>query len=97
MHGNGYVNGYPDGEFKGDKPMTRYEYAEMLYNALTNGAEVKKDHLREYKAELMQVEEQRRVNGQPVVNVSNIVADTAMQVAGQMYNAYNDTVYAQAR
>ena len=97
LHGIGLVQGYPDGKFHGDQKMTRYEYAEMLYNALTNGAEVKKDHLREYKAELMQVEEQRRVNGQPVVNVSNIVADTAMQVAGQMYNAYNDTVYAKAR
>ena len=32
LHGNGIIQGYPDGEFKGDKDMSRYEYAEMLYN-----------------------------------------------------------------
>ena len=34
LHGNGIVEGYPDGEFKGDKPMTRYEYSQMLEKAL---------------------------------------------------------------
>lgn len=32
LHANDVVHGYPDGEFKGDKNMTRYEYAQMLYN-----------------------------------------------------------------
>ena len=34
----GYLNGYPDGEFKGDRAMTRYEYAAIIYRALQNGA-----------------------------------------------------------
>lgn len=32
LHANDVVHGYPDGGFKGDKNMTRYEYAQMLYN-----------------------------------------------------------------
>ena len=34
----GYLRGYPDGEFKGDRAMTRYEYAAIIYRALQNGA-----------------------------------------------------------
>ncbi|WP_302594259.1 S-layer homology domain-containing protein [uncultured Megasphaera sp.] len=34
----GYLKGYPDGEFKGDRAMTRYEYAALLYRAMQNGA-----------------------------------------------------------
>lgn len=34
----GYLKGYPDGEFKGDHAMTRYEYAAIIYRALQNGA-----------------------------------------------------------
>ena len=33
LHANDVVEGYEDGEFKGDKTMTRYEYAQMLYKA----------------------------------------------------------------
>ena len=34
----GYLKGYPDGEFKGDHAMSRYEYAAIIYRALQNGA-----------------------------------------------------------
>ena len=33
LHANDVIEGYEDGEFKGDKKMTRYEYAQMLYKA----------------------------------------------------------------
>lgn len=36
----GYLKGYPDGEFKGNRTMTRYEYAAIIYRALQNGAPV---------------------------------------------------------
>ena len=39
----GYLNGYTDGEFKGDRAMTRYEYAAIVYRALQNGAPVDAD------------------------------------------------------
>ena len=34
LHGNDVLDGYPDGEFKGDKQLTRYEYAQMLFKGL---------------------------------------------------------------
>ena len=34
----GILQGYPDGEFKGDRMMTRYEFATMLYRAIMSGA-----------------------------------------------------------
>ncbi len=34
----GLLEGYPDGEFKGDRTMTRYEFAAMFERALENGA-----------------------------------------------------------
>lgn len=34
----GIVEGYPDGMFKGDRTMTRYEFAAIVYRALENGA-----------------------------------------------------------
>ncbi|WP_299721250.1 ESPR-type extended signal peptide-containing protein [uncultured Megasphaera sp.] len=55
LHGNGAIKGYPDGKFHGDKPMTRYEYAEMLYEALQKGAHVDQATLDEYAPELSQV------------------------------------------
>ena len=60
LHGNGFVQGYPDGNFKGDEKMTRYEYAEMLYNALSKGAQVDPAMLNEYSAELQQVRANRQ-------------------------------------
>ena len=34
LHANDVLDGYPDGEFKGDKQLTRYEYAQMLFKGL---------------------------------------------------------------
>lgn len=36
----GFTIGYPDGEFKGDRTLTRYEFAAVVYRALKNGAEI---------------------------------------------------------
>lgn len=36
----GLIAGYPDGEFKGGRQMTRYEFAAVIYRALQNGAVV---------------------------------------------------------
>lgn len=59
----GYLQGYPDGEFKGDRTMTRYEYAAIIYRALQNGAPVDAGMARsveEFKPELTQVQEAER-------------------------------------
>ncbi|MCI5836729.1 MAG: S-layer homology domain-containing protein [Veillonellaceae bacterium] len=55
----GYLQGYPDGEFKGDRAMTRYEYAAIIYRALQNGAPTDGDMVRsvdEFGAELAKVQ-----------------------------------------
>ena len=52
LAGNDIVQGYPDGEFHGDRTMTRYEMAEIIYNALSRGAEAEKELVEEFKPEL---------------------------------------------
>lgn len=59
----GYLEGYPDGEFKGNRVMTRYEYATVIYRALQNGAPNDADMSRaveEFKPELAKVQEVER-------------------------------------
>lgn len=59
----GYLAGYPDGEFKGDREMTRYEYATVIYRALQNGAPVDADmgrSLGEFGSEIEKVAEADR-------------------------------------
>ena len=52
LKGNGVLTGYPDGEFKGDRPMTRYEFATMLYKAMLEGAALSDRILKEFAPEL---------------------------------------------
>ena len=52
LKGNGVLTGYPDGEFKGDRPMTRYEFAAMLYKAMLEGATLSDKILKEFAPEL---------------------------------------------
>lgn len=52
LKGNGALTGYPDGEFKGDRPMTRYEFAAMLYKAMLEGATLSDRILKEFAPEL---------------------------------------------
>ena len=43
LAGNGIIEGYPDGMFSGDRSMTRYEFAAIIYRALQNGAPIDSD------------------------------------------------------
>lgn len=52
LAGNGLLEGYPDGTFKGDRPVTRYEMAAALYRAMMNGARLSDRALREFAPEL---------------------------------------------
>lgn len=52
LAGNGYVEGYPDGSFGGDRLMTRYEFAAMLYRAIENGAALEERIIKEFEPEL---------------------------------------------
>lgn len=56
----GYLTGYPDGEFKGDRTMTRYEFAAIIYRALQNGAPSDGDMVRsmdEFEPEIAKAQE----------------------------------------
>ena len=52
LAGNDIVQGYPDGEFHGERTMTRYEMAEIIYNALSRVAEAERELVEEFKPEL---------------------------------------------
>lgn len=52
LAGNGYIEGYPDGSFGGDRLMTRYEFATMLYRAIENGAALEERIIKEFEPEL---------------------------------------------
>ena len=55
MAKQGIVEGYPDGTFGGDRTMTRYEFATIVYRALQKGLAMNEDVqrlLKEFKPEL---------------------------------------------
>lgn len=52
LAGNGYIEGYPDGNFGGDRLMTRYEFAAVLYRAIENGAALEEKIIKEFEPEL---------------------------------------------
>ena len=52
LAGNGMIEGYPDGNFAGDRPMTRYEFAAILYRAMMKGAVLSDKILSEFSHEL---------------------------------------------
>ena len=48
----GLVEGYPDGTFGGDHMMTRYEFAQIVYRAIQNGAQVNEQLVTEFSPEM---------------------------------------------
>ena len=52
LAGNGLLEGYPDGEYKGNRQLTRYEMAAILYRAMLNGAKLTDRALSEFAPEL---------------------------------------------
>lgn len=48
----GLVEGYPDGTFGGDRLLTRYEFAQIVYRALQNGVQVDEQLVIEFSPEM---------------------------------------------
>ena len=48
----GLVEGYPDGTFGGDRLLTCYEFAEIVYRALQNGVQVDEQLVTEFSPEM---------------------------------------------
>lgn len=55
LHGNGIIEGYPDGTFKGDRMMTRYEFAMMVYREMQRGAQLSERIINEFEPELERI------------------------------------------
>lgn len=49
---HGLVEGYPDGTFGGDRLLTRYEFAEIVYRAIQNGVQVNEQLVTEFSPEM---------------------------------------------
>ena len=64
------VEGYPDGTFSGDRMMTRYEFAQIVYRAIQNGVSVDERLVTEFGPEmaLFRVDTVAKdANGQPTI------------------------------
>ena len=48
----GLIEGYPDGTFGGDRLLTRYEFAQIVYRALQNGVQVDEQLVTEFSPEM---------------------------------------------
>ena len=60
LAGNGIVEGYEDGKYHGERQMTRYEMAEIIYNALSKGAKAEKKLVEEFCPELQAMAAQKK-------------------------------------
>lgn len=60
LAGNGIVEGYEDGKYHGERQMTRYEMAEIIYNALSKGAKAEKKLVEEFRPELQAMATQKK-------------------------------------
>lgn len=72
----GYLNGYPDGTFKGDAKMTRYEFAAALWRAVNNGAIIDSQMakaIKEFEPELEEVNKIMRYRIDTVAGKDNSV------------------------
>ncbi|MBS6028872.1 MAG: YadA-like family protein [Negativicoccus succinicivorans] len=66
----GIIEGYPDGTFAGDRGMTRYELAAMLYRALAKGVSLDARAVQEFAPELARIRVDvvtKDNDGQPVI------------------------------
>ncbi|MFQ7598289.1 YadA-like family protein [Veillonella sp.] len=52
LKANGVIAGYPDGKYEGERPMTRYEFATMLFRAMEKGAVLSDRMFTEFAPEL---------------------------------------------
>lgn len=66
----GIIKGYPDGNFNGNRSMTRYEFAAMLYRALAKGVSLDARAVKEFAPELGRIRVDvisQNKEGQPVI------------------------------
>ena len=70
MAAQGLIEGYPDGTFGGDRTMTRYEFAQIIYRVIQKGIAVDSKLIGEFKPELERIRVDtitRDKNGNPTI------------------------------
>ena len=78
LAGNGVIAGYPDGSFSGDRMMTRYEFAMIVYQAMQHGAAVSERLLDEFEPELERVRVDvisKDKDGNPTIERVRVIKD----------------------
>ena len=76
LYGNGMVEGYPDGEFKGDRMMSRYEFAMVVYREMQKGAQLSERLLNEFEPELERIRVDtiaKDKNGNPTIQRVRVI------------------------
>lgn len=76
LAGNGIVEGYPNGEFDGDRMMTRYEFAMIVYRAMQKGANVSSKLINEFEPELERIRVDtiaKDKNGNPTIQRVRVI------------------------
>ena len=78
LYGNGIVKGYPDGNFGGDRMMTRYEFAMMVYRQMQRGAALSDRIVNEFEPELERIRVDtitKDKDGNPVIQRVRVIKD----------------------
>ncbi|WP_298588343.1 ESPR-type extended signal peptide-containing protein [uncultured Megasphaera sp.] len=78
LYGNGIVQGYPDGNFGGDRMMTRYEFAMMVYRQMQRGAALSDRIVNEFEPELERIRIDtitKDKDGNPVIQRVRVIKD----------------------
>ena len=76
LGGNGILEGYPDGTFGGDRMMTRYEFAMIVYRQMQRGAELSDRLLNEFEPELERIRVDtiaKDKNGKPTIQRVRVI------------------------
>jgi autotransporter adhesin len=76
--GNGILDGYPGGNFNGDRMMTRYEFAMIVYREMQKGVNVNAKLLSEFEPELERIRVdviEKDRNGKPTIERIRVIPD----------------------
>ena len=85
----GIIEGYPDGNFSGDRTMTRYEYAAMLFHALEKGFQLDKRVIDEFEPELGRLSVER-IRGEQ--NQKNKIERVRVNDSGEDRDVYGGKI-----
>jgi autotransporter adhesin len=76
LAGSGVLEGYEDGSFKGDRTMTRYEMAAIIYRAMQQGVAIDQKALTEFRPELDRIRVDtisKDKNGNPAIQRVRVI------------------------